>query len=82
MNLLHIKHDIISSAPRNCAVFIQAGYTCLFIGPGVQNKRPLIDLQIFAPRQTRNEKGETMGYKRRGFFLRAGPWHTPYSVSA
>jgi hypothetical protein len=63
-------------------VFIQIGYTCAYIGPGSPDKRPLIDVQLFAPRKQRNENGGAIGYRRIGFYLRIGSWHTLHVVDA
>lgn len=73
--LFTVIRNIYSTQTKMSWFFVQVGYTGLGVNRKTQANRALVELHLFAPRQTRNSKGETMGYVRKGFYLRIGNFH-------
>jgi len=71
---LNVSSNVISSQSRFCLAMIQFGYKILYLKAprGWFGKRAPVELQIFAPRQTHDEDGMTLGYRRKGFYFRIG----------
>lgn len=71
---LNISGNVISSQSRFCLAQIQLGYKIIYLrAPGsLFDQRAPVELHLFAPRQTRDSEGMTLGYRRKGFYLRIG----------
>lgn len=70
--MITVMRDIYSTQTKMSWFFVQVGYTGIGFNRKTQADQALVELHLFAPRQTRNSNGETMGYVRKGFYLRIG----------
>jgi hypothetical protein len=66
-----ISAPYISSQSKGCLVMLQFRHTFFYLYGGNRGQAP-IEIQLFAPRQTHDKEGTTLGYVCKGFFLRIG----------